>query len=190
LGGGDKPLRKIGTRTMLERVITRLQPQCGELILNANGDARRFSFTGLRVIPDGVPGFAGPLAGVLAGLDWAAACRPQEKWVLTVATDTPFLPHDLLARLHEARQVARTPNCYAASGNQVHPVNALWAVSLREDLRHALLVEGIRRVEAWTARHGVAVAEWSTHPFDPFFNVNTLADLAEADAIIRRYGQS
>jgi molybdopterin-guanine dinucleotide biosynthesis protein A len=187
MGGGDKSLCKIGNQTMLERTITRLQPQCTELLLNANGKPGRFPFTGFLVVPDGVPGFAGPLAGVLAGLDWAAAYRPQAEWVVSVATDTPFLPLDLVARLHEARESAGASICHAASGNQAHRVNALWAVALREDLRHALLVEDVRKVEAWTARHAVAVANWSTQPFDPFFNVNTPDDLAEADALILRY---
>ncbi|KAB0264400.1 molybdenum cofactor guanylyltransferase MobA [Microvirga brassicacearum] len=186
LGGGDKPMRKIGDRTMLERIIARLQPQCTELILNANGDPGRFSSTGLRVVPDDVPGSPGPLAGILAGLDWAH--RSQAEWVVSVATDTPFLPLDFVARLHDARLAAGFPICQAVSGDRTHPVNALWAVSLREDLRYALVVEGVRKVERWAARHGVARAEWPTEPFDPFFNVNTPEDLALAEALARRHG--
>src|SRR6266851_2243663 len=102
MGGGDKPMRQIGGRTILERVIARLKPQCDGLILNANGDPARFAAFGLPVIPDGVADFPGPLAGILAALDWAAANRPKVSLVLSAAADCPFLPRDLVSRLHQA----------------------------------------------------------------------------------------
>ncbi len=184
MGGGDKPLRAIGGRTILERVIERLRPQCDGLILNANGDPARFAWTGLPVVPDNVPGFAGPLAGILAALDWAAAHRPEIAWVASAAADSPFLPHDFVSRLHAARAAAGVPLACAESGGQAHPVNGLWPVSLREDLRHALVEEDMRKIDRWTARHGIALATWPAEPIDPFFNANTPEDLAEAERLI------
>jgi molybdopterin-guanine dinucleotide biosynthesis protein A len=190
MGGGDKPLRSIGGRPILERVIERLKPQCEALILNANGDPARFSATGLPVVADTVPGFAGPLAGILAALDWTAAHRPDLRWVASVAADTPFLPHDLVSRLHAAREAAGTRLACAESGGRTHPVNGLWAVDLREDLRHALVAEDMRKIDRWTARHGIAHAGWATEPFDPFFNANSPEDLAEAERLIGVHGDA
>jgi molybdenum cofactor guanylyltransferase len=189
MGGGDKPLRAIAGRTILERVVERVAPQCSGLVLNANGDPARFAALGLTVVPDPVPDFAGPLAGILAALDWAAEHRPGIAWVASVAADTPFLPRDLVSRLHAAREAAGTPLACAESGGRAHPVNALWPVRLREDLRGALLDEGLRKIDLWTARHGIAAAAWATDPVDPFFNANTPDDLAAAEAVIRRHGE-
>src|SRR5688572_19734345 len=187
MGGGDKPLRTIAGRTILERVIERLAPQCDGLILNANGDPARFAFAGLEVVGDGVPGFAGPLAGILAALDWAAASRPDHAWVASGAADSPFLPHDFVSRLHAAREAAGVLLACAESGGQAHPVNGLWPVALRDNLRHALVVEGIRKIDRWTARHGIALAAWPSEPVDPFFNANTPEDIAEAERLSNLY---
>jgi molybdopterin-guanine dinucleotide biosynthesis protein A len=183
MGGGDKPMRQIGGRTILARVIARLQPQCDGLILNANGDPARFVAFGLTVIPDSVENFPGPLAGILAALDWAAAVRPEVSWVLSAAADCPFLPRDLVARLHRARAEQNAQLAVAASGGQTHPVIGLWSVGLREELRHALVVEDIRKIDRWTARYSLATVEWPAAPLDPFFNANTMDDLAEADRL-------
>lgn len=184
MGGGDKPLREIGGQTLLDRAIARIAPQCEGLIVNANGDPARFSALALPVVPDTVEGFAGPLAGVLAALEWAATNRPDIAWVASIPTDSPFLPRDLVARLHEARTSANVPLACARSGDQAHPVAALWPVSLAADLRHALVVEELRKIDRWTARHGVAGASWPVEPYDPFFNANRPEDLAEAEAIL------
>lgn len=183
MGGGDKARLRIGNTTILERVLTRIGPQCTRVIVNANGDPRRFADTGLPVVADSVPDFAGPLAGILAGLDWAAAHEPLCSWLLSVPGDCPFLPKDLVARLHEARLAAGTVLACARSGEWRHPVVALWPVDLREDLRHALVNDRLRKIELWTARHGVAIADWPAEPLDPFFNVNTPEDAARAEAI-------
>jgi molybdopterin-guanine dinucleotide biosynthesis protein A len=183
MGGGDKALLRIGGKTILERTLARLEPQCARVILNANGDPGRFAFTGLRVVADDVPDFAGPLAGILAGLDWAAKHEPELQWMASVPGDCPFLPADLVSRLHQAREHAGTPLACARSGEWRHPVAALWRVDLREDLRHAVREEGLRKIEVWTARHGVAIAEWPDVPIDPFFNVNQPEDLARAEAL-------
>ena len=184
MGGGDKPLRTIGGRTILERVVSRFAPQCDGLILNANGDPSRFAALGLPVVPDSVPDFAGPLAGILAALEWSAQHRPDIATVASVAADTPFLPRDFVSRLHAAREAAGTPLACAESGGQPHPVNGLWPVDLKDDLRHALAVEGLRKIDRWTARHGIAHATWSTEPFDPFFNANTPEDIVEAERLM------
>lgn len=180
MGGGDKARITIGDETILSRVLTRLRPQCDSIILNANGDPARFADTGLPVVPDDVPGFAGPLAGILAGLDWAAAHAPGIDWVVSVPGDCPFLPHDLVRRLHDVRSAAGVPLACAKSGDWRHPVVGLWPVALRQSLRHALVDEDLRKIEVWTGRHGIALAEWSTVPVDPFFNVNTPEDAARA----------
>ena len=183
MGGGDKARIRIGGRTILERVLARVKPQCTAVILNANGDPARFADTGLPVVPDTVPDFAGPLAGILAGLDWAAAHAAEVADVVSVPGDCPFLPSDLVARLAAARRAASLPLACARSGEWRHPVVGLWPVALRNDLRAALVEEGLHKIEAWTARHGVAIADWPAAPIDPFFNVNTPADAAEAERI-------
>jgi molybdopterin-guanine dinucleotide biosynthesis protein A len=183
MGGGDKARLRVGGVTILERVLERLRPQCARLLLNANGDPARFADTGLPVVPDDVPGFAGPLAGILAGLDWAAANVPEVGWLVSVPGDCPFLPRDLVARLHQARRAAGLPLACARSGEWRHPVAALWPVALRADLRRALVDEDLRKIEVWTARHGVALTEWPVAPVDPFFNVNTPADADRAERL-------
>jgi molybdopterin-guanine dinucleotide biosynthesis protein A len=190
MGGGDKARIRIGGKTILERVIATLAAQCSQLIINANGDPNRFADTGLRVVADGVPDYAGPLAGILAGLDWTAGHAPEIEWIVSAPSDCPFLPSDLVARLHRARIEAGAPLACAASAQRPHPVVALWSLSVRQDLRHSLLSEGARKVESWTASRGVAVASWPTTPFDPFFNVNTTEDVAEANHIAARLTKS
>jgi molybdopterin-guanine dinucleotide biosynthesis protein A len=183
MGGGDKPMRRIGGRTILDRVIARLKPQCGELILNANGDPARFAEFGLPVIADNVENFPGPLAGILAALDWTAAHRPDVRFVLSAAADCPFLPRDLVARLTRARAEQDAQLAVAASDGQSHPVIGLWSVALRGELRHALVEEDVRKIDRWTTRYKLATVSWPTEPLDPFFNANTMDDIAEADRL-------
>jgi molybdopterin-guanine dinucleotide biosynthesis protein A len=183
MGGGDKSLRLLGGRLILDRVIDRLRPQVGQLILNANGDPGRFAATGLPVVADSVEGFAGPLAGVLAGLDWAAANARSALWIATAATDAPFLPRDLVRRFVVATEEGADLVC-AASHGRSHPVIGLWPVRLREDLRRALIDEDVRKVDVWTARYRLAVVDFTADPVDPFFNVNTPEDLAAAEQLI------
>jgi molybdenum cofactor guanylyltransferase len=183
MGGGDKPMRIIAGQTLLERLIARMAPQCDGLVLNANGEEARFADFGLPVIADSVADFPGPLAGILAGLDWAATDRPDVAWVVSVPTDCPFLPRDLVARLHHSRAEQNAQLAVAASGGRSHPVIGLWAVSLREELRHALTVENVHKVDRWTARYRLATVTWPSEPFDPFFNVNTADDIAQAERL-------
>ncbi len=188
MGGGDKPLRTIGGRTILELVIERMRPQVAALVLNANGDPARFAAYGLPVVPDSVPGNPGPLAGVLAGLDWAAEHLPDCPVVVSVATDAPFLPTDLVARMEAQMAVEGADLACAASGGQPHPVIGLWPVRLRDDLRRALVEEGVRKVDVWTARYRLATVTFTDQPADPFFNANRPEDLDAAAALIGKAG--
>jgi molybdopterin-guanine dinucleotide biosynthesis protein A len=185
MGGGDKAKIEIGGVSILDRVIATLSAQCAGMVINANGDPGRFADTGLPVIADSVPGFAGPLAGVLAGLDWLAGQDNGIEWILSVPGDCPFLPDDLAERLHAARRKmgSGVPLACARSGEWRHPVIGLWPLALREDLRKALVEEDLRKIEVWTARHGIAVADWPDTPVDPFFNVNTPDDAARAQQL-------
>jgi molybdenum cofactor guanylyltransferase len=187
MGGGDKARICIGGRTILQRVLARLTPQCSGIIINANGDPARFADTGLAVVADSVPDYAGPLAGILAGLDWAAANVPGCEWLASAPGDCPFLPLDLVARLHAARLAADAPLACARSGQWRHPVVGLWPVALRENLRRALVDDGLRKIDLFTARYDIGIAEWPDTPVDPFFNVNTPDDAAQAEQIAARY---
>lgn len=186
LGGGDKPLRELGTSTVLAHLLDRLRPQCGAAVLiSANGAADRFAAFGTPVVGDATEDRgAGPLAGVLAGLDWIARERPAFSLALIVPGDTPFLPPDLLDRLAAARHGRGVAS--AASGGRLHLLTGLWPVDLRHDLQDALRNDGIRQVGRFLQRHPASTVEWSTQPFDPFLNINRPEDLAAARAIVSR----
>jgi len=186
MGGGDKSLRPLAGRSLLEHVIGRLRPQVEALVLNANGDPARFASFGLPVVPDSIPDFAGPLAGILAGLDWTAENRPDCRVMVSVATDAPFIPDDLVARLLDEMQTAGAELACAASGGQPHPVIGLWPVRLRDELREALAGEGIRKVDRWTARYRLATVSFADRPVDPFFNANRPEDLEQAHALLEQ----
>lgn len=185
MGGGDKGLRMVGGRRLIDHVIDRLAPQCGALAINANGDPARLAGFGLPVLPDSLADHPGPLAGVLAGLDWAAALGATA--IVTAAADTPFFPTDLVARLRAG--AGPSGLCLAASPDETgrvqrHPTFGLWPVALRDDLR-AALVGGLRKIVIWTDAHGAGQAVFDSAPFDPFFNVNTPEDIMTAEALMR-----
>ena len=184
MGGGDKGLRCLGGQTLLARVEARLAPQVAALALNANGDPARFDALGLPVIADSVAGFAGPLAGVLAGLDWAAAQGAET--IVTAAADTPFFPCDLVPQLLHASEGMTHPLVLATTpdperGRARHPTFGLWPVALRDDLR-AALEGGLRKVVLWTDSHGGREALFPDE--HAFFNVNTPDDLIRAEAML------
>ncbi len=186
MGGGDKTLRKCGGISLLAHVIAALRPQCEGLVLSANGDPARFAGFGVPIVADDLPGFMGPLAGILAGLDWIATRRPDVHLAISVPADTPFLPGDLAARLMDARTKDNAVIAFARSGGRTHPAVAVWPVSIRNDLRDALVVEGMRKVEAFLQNYHRAIVEWPVEPYDPFFNANDPSDLAAAETILAR----
>ena len=188
MGGGDKTLRLLGGRPILAHVIERARPQVAALALNANGDPARFRVFGLPVVADGVADFAGPLAGILAGLDWMAEALLTATHLASFATDAPFLPRDLVARLVAALADGRFDIACAASGGRAHPVFAVWPLSLREALRHALREEDIRKVDRFTASYRLATVEFVSDAVDPFFNANRPEDLEAAEWLLTRAG--
>jgi molybdopterin-guanine dinucleotide biosynthesis protein A len=184
MGGGDKGLSVLSGLTMMERIIERVRRQVSTLIINANGDTARFQEFGLDVTPDVIDGFAGPLAGVLTGLEWAAANAPGVQWVATFATDAPFVPLDLVDRLTEAVANDSAELACACSNGRAHPVFGLWPVNLADDLRRAMIDEDMRKIDRWTARYQLVEVDFPTDPFDPFFNINTPEHLAEAEILL------
>jgi molybdopterin-guanine dinucleotide biosynthesis protein A len=184
MGGGDKSLRLLGGKTILERVIERARPQVAALVLNANGDPARFAAYGLPVAADVVEGYAGPLAGVLTGMEWARANAPEAHWLASFATDAPFLPVDLVEKLGAAVADEGADMACAASAGRSHPVFGLWPVALADDLKRAMVEEGVRKVDIWTARYRLVTVNFPAEPVDPFFNTNRPEDLAEAERLL------
>lgn len=184
MGGGDKCLSPLGGRPLLSWIIERFSLQVGHLILNANGDAKRFGLFGVPVIADSVPDFAGPLAGILAALEWTRENLPDVRWVASCAGDAPFVPRDLVARFLTAQGADDGDLVCAASGGLINPVCGLWKVDLAQDLRRALVDERLHKVDLWTARYKLAVVDFATEPVDPFFNINRPEDLAIAEALL------
>jgi len=187
MGGGDKCLRLLGGKPILAHIIERLTPQVSDIVINANGDASRFARFGLPVVADSVAGFAGPLAGIHAGLEWIKANRLGSRYGVTVATDTPFLPLDLVQRFL-AEQPQRLSLVVARSAEGAHPVIGLWPVALAGDIERSLQ-QGMRKVGAWTEQHGAVEVsfppvEIGGRTIDPFFNINRPKDLAEAETLL------
>ncbi|MFO1059412.1 MAG: molybdenum cofactor guanylyltransferase MobA [Dongiaceae bacterium] len=188
MGGGDKCLLPLAGRPLLAHILERVRPQVRALAINANGPPERFAAFGLPVVADSVAGFPGPLAGILAGLDWAAAAAPGCPWLVSIPGDAPFLPRDLVARLLQAVEGGAADLACAASGGRSHPVVGLWPLALRASLRAAVAEEGIRKVDRWTARYRLATVEFAAAPVDPFFNANEPGDLATAERLAKGAG--
>ena len=188
MGGGDKCLLGLGGRTVLDHVIERARPQVHALVLNANGDPGRFAAFGLTVAADVIEGFAGPLAGVLTGMEWARANRPDCRWIATFAADTPFFPLDFVARAMRRIAEQGADMACASSGGRAHPVFGLWPVRLANDLRLAMTEHAVRKVDVWTARHRLTEVDFATVPIDPFFNTNRPEDLEEAERHLAKLG--
>ena len=184
MGGGDKCMIPLAGRPLLSWIVERISPQVEQLILNANGDAKRFNSFGVPVVADTVPDFAGPLAGILAALEWTEANMPRVQWVASCAGDAPFLPRDLVERFMAERDAQSADLVCAASGGQTNPVCGLWKVDLAEDLRRALVEEDLHKIDVWTARHKLALVDFAAEPVDPFFNINRPEDLTMAEALL------
>ncbi len=185
MGGGDKGLLSIAGKPMLSWVIERVTPQVETVILNANGDEGRFAECGLPVVADRITGYAGPLAGILTGMEWAAEHRPDCAWIATFPSDAPLIPTDMVAHLLPGRGEDDLEIGCAMSQGRTHPVCAVWRVSLAADLRTAMEGEGMRKIDAWTARHRIKHVDFAADPVDPFFNVNTKEDLDTAEQLLR-----
>ncbi len=185
MGGGDKPLKKLGGIALLAHTAAALRPQCRGLVLSVNGDPERFGCFGLPCVGDDLSG-EGPLAGILSCLDWIGARYPEIPIALSAPADTPFLPSDLFARLEGARQSGASIAC-ASSGSRMHPAVALWPATLRAELRRALVDNHIRKAETFIRNYSLAIVDWPIEPYDPFFNINEPKDLETAQAILLRY---
>ena len=184
MGGGDKCLKVLAGKPILSHVIERAAPQVDRLILNANGDPQRFAAFGLPVVPDVLADWPGPLAGVLSAMVWARDQAPEALWVVSFPTDAPFLPEDLVARLFDCVVEENTRLACATSAGRTHPVVGLWPVALADELAQALEVEGVRKIDIWTARYPLSHVEWLADPIDPFLNVNRPEDLARAEHLL------
>jgi molybdopterin-guanine dinucleotide biosynthesis protein A len=187
MGGGDKCLIELQGRPLLDWIVARMAPQVSKVIINANGDPARLQKFKLPIVPDSIPGFAGPLAGILAALEWTRDWLPGTEWVASFSGDAPFVPNDIVARFHEARARDNVDLVTSSSGGRTNPPCGLWKVALAEELRHALVVEDMHKIDAWTARYRLATVEFPAEPVDPFFNINRPEDLAEAEALAAQY---
>jgi molybdopterin-guanine dinucleotide biosynthesis protein A len=184
MGGGDKCLMQLGNRSLLSYCIDGATPQVGPLFINAVGDPARFSEFGLPVVADVIEGFAGPLAGVLTGLEWTLQNVPDARWVVTFPTDAPFFPSDLVTRLITETTGQGADMACACSNDRTHPVFALWPVRLAGDLRRAMEDEEMRKIDRWTGRYNIIHVDWPATPNDPFFNINRPEDLEQAEALL------
>jgi molybdopterin-guanine dinucleotide biosynthesis protein A len=189
MGGGDKPLKTLGGKPILDHVVARARPQVADLLLNVNGDPARFAAYGLPMAADVIDGHAGPLAGILTGMEWARAAHPDAAWLASFATDAPFFPDTLVQRLHRAVEDGGAEMACAQSAGRTHPVFALWPVALADDLRRAMADEDMRKIDAWTARYRIVHVDFPTTPIDPFFNINKPENLAEAETLFAEAGR-
>ncbi|MBM3517652.1 MAG: molybdenum cofactor guanylyltransferase MobA [Alphaproteobacteria bacterium] len=185
MGGPDKCLRPLAGRSLLQRAIERAQPQVGTIIITASGTVTAFSSFGVPTVPDAVAGHAGPLAGILAAMEWTRVHRPGCHWVASFATDAPFFPTDLVSRLRAAAERGGVDLACAVSRGRTHPVFALWPVRFVDSLRRAVTVEGVYGTGRWMARHRYAEVAYDAEFHDPFFNINRPEDLAAAEALLR-----
>ena len=184
MGGGDKFLRPLAGRPLIARVLERARPQVDAMIVNAGGDPSRFDAYGLPVVADVIEDFAGPLAGILTGLEWAATHRPDAAWLASFASDAPFVPEDLVEAMRAAVVAEGADLACAASGGRTHPVCGLWPLGLKDALRRAMVDEDMRKIDLWTARYRIVHVDFPIVGIDPFFNVNRPEDLAEAEELL------
>jgi len=188
MGGVDKALMPLGGTTLIERAIARASVQVSELIVNANGDPTRFTHLKLPVIADRVPGFVGPLAGILAALEWMRENRPKARWLASFACDSPFLPTDMVKRLVEAAREGRTLVAVAASSGRHHPVFAVWSADIASTSEDVLVRGGFRKMDDWIATMPSVRVSFAAEPIDPFTNINTPEELAHAEEYIVEQG--
>ena len=186
MGGGDKWLKTLGDTSLLDLVIDRLSGQTGTIVLNANGNPDRLERYGLPVIADAIEGFAGPLAGISACMNWAAEHTPEATHIVTVAADTPFFPVDLLSRFQKVLEQESCEIAMAKSDGHRHPVFGLWSLALRDNLAQWMKETDTYKVIAWARLHRLSMVDFPmidgrSGTIDPFFNVNTAEDLLTAE---------
>jgi molybdopterin-guanine dinucleotide biosynthesis protein A len=184
MGGTDKAFVKLGGETLIARTIARARPQVGELLINANGDLSRFAKFGVPVFSDSIDGFLGPVAGILAGLEWMREHRPDARWLASFACDCPFFPHDMVERLIDKAQSENARVVVAASGVRHHPVFAVWSASIPATSQSVLNDQGLRKMDDFVARFANTRVEFPSDATDPFFNINTPNDLRRAEALL------
>ena len=184
MGGGDKCRKTLNGVSLLARSIERAAPQVGTLLLNANGKPERFDDIHLPLVPDSLDGFLGPLAGVLSAMEWAQEHQANTEWLLSFATDTPFFPEDLGARLLHAAERENALIAVAKSDGWLQPVFALWHISLADNLRKALADEGVRKIDRWMEQHPMTSVDFTKPDQDLFFNINRPEDILAAEEII------
>ena len=181
MGGRDKFLCRLGDRSLLAHVVVRAKPQVGVLLINGSANRSELGEFSCPVISDAVADFAGPLAGILAAIEYARNHCPEVRWIASFATDTPWFPDDLVERLFFAAQQDAVQIAVAASGERSHPVFALWTLDIEDSLRAALLGAGPRKVQAFQRLCTMTTVSWPVSSHDPFFNINTPQDLASAE---------
>ena len=186
-GESDKFFQKLTGETLLSRVIERISTQVDMLIINSNSERKKFSEYPYDIIQDTIPGYAGPLAGILTGMEWASEYLPEYKWVVTFAADAPFIPLDCVDKMHNTAINDDANIVCAASGGRTHPVCALWQTQLSKPLRIAITQENIRKIDTWTESQNLSIVEFPIEPFDPFFNINHLEDLVQAEKISKLF---
>jgi molybdopterin-guanine dinucleotide biosynthesis protein A len=189
MGNVDKCLLELDTKTLLLHAVDRLKLQVAQVAINTNSDADAYQQNGVPVLRDSFEGYAGPLAGVLTGMEWAHSIGASH--VITVAADTPFFPDDLINKMQDALaigsgQIAIAESCGGEGKYFNHPTFGLWPVDLRDDLRVAL-TDGVRKVMQWAKPHGVVNVAFNAKPFDPFFNVNTPEDFVTATRLLKEH---
>ncbi len=185
MGNIDKAFVLLAGKPLLVHVLDRMKPQTSEIIINANGDHSRFSATGLPVIADTIKGFAGPLAGILAAMEWVQNHRPKTRWIVSVPVDTPFVPVDLITRFCAAIDHNEADLACATSNDRHHPVVGMWPVALADNLRKAIIEEDLRKVDLWTGRFNLVHTEFDNQTFDPFFNINRPQDIKKAELALQ-----
>ncbi len=185
MGGGDKPLKLLAGQPILSHIIDRIKPQATNLIINANSDPKVFENFKFPIVADSIKGFAGPLAGILAGMDWIAENQPNCRYMISIPGDGPFFPRDLVSKLMSPIIAGEADLTVAVSGDRTQPVVGAWDVQLRDDLRKAIQEENIHKVDKWTSRYRIIEVPFSSSPIDPFFNTNKLEDMEEAERLFR-----
>ncbi len=186
MGNIDKAMVELAGQPLLEQVLQRMASQTPSMIINANGDPKRFSRWELPVVADTVSDFPGPLAGILAAMEWTRTNRPESNWIVSVPVDTPFIPRDLIERFSQTITDNKAELSCAKSDGRTHPVVGMWPVALADDLRTALTVDNIRKVDLWTGRFNLVHSEFETNPIDPFFNINRPEDIERAEQVLQR----